>query len=198
MDITKIFKSKARKALFRIYFTNPENSYYLRELERLLDTPVSIIRKELKSLEKSGIFISNKKANLLYFSLNKNYLLYNELKRIVFKTIGIQGSLQQMLWSLENIEVSFIYGSYAKNQATALSDIDLFIKGDVDEDKLITKINKLEKNLEREINYNIYSKKDFLQKKNDQDPFIEDLLENKKIFLIGDSNDLWKLYKRLF
>jgi predicted nucleotidyltransferase len=142
------------------------------------------------SLRKANIFVSEKKANLLYYYLNKKYPLYNELKRIVFKTIGIQGSLEKILSSLKNIEVAFIYGSYGKNQDTALSDIDLFIIGKVNEDTLISEINQLEKELEREINYNIYSKKDFMNKKKDKDPFIEDLLENKKIFLIGDSNDL--------
>ena len=52
MDITRIFKSKTREALFRLYFTNPEKSFYLRELERELDIPVSMLRKELISLEK--------------------------------------------------------------------------------------------------------------------------------------------------
>lgn len=97
MDIPKIFKSKTRKELFRLYFTNPDNEYYLRELERILDTPVSMIRNELVNLEKDGMFISKKKGNSIYYSLNKGYPLFEELKSIVFKTVGIQGLLKGAL-----------------------------------------------------------------------------------------------------
>jgi len=190
MDITRIFKSKARKALFRLYFTNPDKSYYLRELERELKTPVSIIRKELIALEKEGIFASTKKGNLLYYGLNKAHPFFSDLKNIVFKTIGVQGALKELLSSLQGIRTAFIYGSYAKNQDSVKSDIDLFIIGDIDEDTLVTKINKLEKALKREINYSLYSKDDFTKKKKQRDPFVEDVLENKKIYIIGGDDDI--------
>lgn len=190
MDITKIFKSKARMALLRLYFTNPDKEYYLRELERTLSTPVSVIRKELVELERSGIFKLSKKANLCYYSLNKEYPLYNELKSIVFKTVGIQGALAGLLSSIPGTEVAFIYGSYAKDESNPASDVDLFIIGNVDEDSLLPEINKLEKTLHREINYSLYSKKNFNKKKTEKDSFIKDIIQNKKIFLIGDENDI--------
>jgi len=90
MDISKIFKSKTRKELFRLYFTNPDHEYYLRELERLLDIPVSMIRKELNRLEEDRIFLSRRRGNSTYYFLNKSYPLFDELKSIVFKTIGVQ------------------------------------------------------------------------------------------------------------
>lgn len=92
MDIGKLFKSKTRKELFRLYFTNPDNRYYLRELERLLNIPVSMIRKELMNLEEEGVFASAKAGNLTYYFLNKSYPLFDELKSIVFKTITIISS----------------------------------------------------------------------------------------------------------
>ncbi len=190
MDITKIFKSKTRSALFRLYFTNPEQSYYLRELERLLNTPVSMLRKELLSLKKSGIFNSNKKGNLSYYSINTTYPLYNELRNIVFKTIGIQGSLSSILALIKGIKTAFIFGSYAKSEDNAGSDVDLFIIGKINENILISKINSLEKKLKREINYSYYSIEDFELKKTNKDSFIMDVLKNKKIFLIGGAHDL--------
>ena len=190
MDITKIFKSKARQAIFRLYFTNPEKSFYLRELERELSIPVSMLRKELISLEKEGLFLSSKQGNLLYYSLNRAYPLYNEIKTIVFKTVGIQGALYQALLNIKNINAAFIYGSYAKDSSNAKSDIDLFIIGTPDENILIEKINTLEKTLKREINYSIYSKSDFKKKKSQKDPFISDVIKNKKLFLVGDENEL--------
>jgi predicted nucleotidyltransferase len=190
MDISKLFKSKTRKELFRLYFTNPEQEYYLRELERILQTPVSMIRKELTRLEEEGLFLSRKKGNLTYYLLDQSYPLFDELKSIVFKTIGIQGSLREILSRMGGIEVAFIYGSFAKHEEVGRSDIDLFIIGKVDENRLLREINKLEKVLKREINYNLFQRDEFNRKRKGKDPFITDLLKNPKIFLIGDPNDL--------
>lgn len=190
MDISNIFASKTRKALFRLYFTNPDGEYYLRELERMLDIPVSMIRRELVRLEEDGIFRSRKRGNQTYYYLNKKYPLFEELKSIVSKTIGIRRLLTKMLERLSNVEVAFIFGSFAKNEARASSDIDVFIIGDVDESKLIEELSTLEKELGREINYSLYTRDDFEKKKKAKESFIEDLLENPKIFLIGNENEL--------
>jgi len=190
MDLTGVFKSKTRKALFRLYFTNPESEYYLRELERLLDIPVSMIRKELTRLEEDGIFISAKKGNLTYFYLNKSYPLFTELRSIVFKTVGIKGLLKEVLEKIEDVEDAFVYGSFAKNEENATSDIDLFIIGKINEDKLVTEIGKLEKILKREINYSLYTRDEFKKKKRTKDSFILDVLEEPKVFLVGNENDL--------
>jgi len=190
MDIARIFRSKTRKELFRLYFTNPESEYYLRELERLLDIPVSMVRKELLRLEETGIFESRKTGNLTYFYLNKSYPLFDELKSIVFKTVGIKALLRGVFQKTEGIEVAFIYGSFAKNEENVASDIDLFVVGKVDEDKLVMEVGKLEKILKREINYSLYTRDDFEKKKRQKDSFILDLLDNPKVFLVRDENDL--------
>lgn len=88
------------------------------------------------------------------------------------------------------MEVAFIYGSLAKNEENAASDIDLFVIGKSDEDKLVMKLGRLEKILKREINYSLYTKDDFEKKKRQKDSFVLDLIENPKVFLIGKENDL--------
>lgn len=190
MDIASIFKSKARKALFRLYFTNPESEYYLRQLERLLEIPVSMVRKELLKLEEIGFFKSKKKGNLTYFYLNKAHPLYKELKSIVFKTIGISGALKEELSNLNGIEAAFIYGSYAKGEEHSDSDIDLCIIGRPSEKTLVGKIHKIEGLTQREINYTLYSQRDFNKRKNEKGSFVYNLLYEKKIFLLGSQNEL--------
>ena len=189
MDIANIFRSKTRTALFRLYFSNPDREYYLRELERILDIPVSMIRKELLRLEENGIFISAKRGNLTYFCLNKSYPLFDELKSIVFKTIGIRGLLKETLEQIRGIEIAFIYGSFAKNEENAKSDIDLFIVGEIEERKLVTEVGKVEKTLKREINYSLYTKDDIKKKKKEMDSFMLEVINGPKIFLMGSEND---------
>lgn len=190
MDISNLFKSKVRKALFKLYFTNPDSEFYLRELERMLSIPVSMIRKELLRLEKEGVFAFHKKGNLTYYNINKNYPLFSEFKSIVFKTIGVQGLLSEALRKIKGIEIAFIYGSYAKGNENAHSDIDLCIIGIINEDILVRSINEMEKSIKREINYTLYTKKEFKEKRCKKNSFILDLISNPKIILIGDKNDL--------
>lgn len=190
MDILRLFKSKTRKAIFKLYFTNPETEYYLRELERTLNIPVSMIRKELLQLEKENVFVSHKKGNLVYYQVNKTYPLFTELKSIVFKTVGAQGLLKEMIEKIKGINVAFIYGSFARNSENAASDIDLFVIGNPNEDELIKGMSGIEKVLKREINYALYTVIEFKKKKHAKDSFVLDLLENPKIFLLGDKNDL--------
>jgi predicted nucleotidyltransferase len=91
---------------------------------------------------------------------------------------------------MKGIEVAFIYGSFAKHEETAKSDIDLLIIGKIDDSRLLREINKLEEILKREINYSIFRREEFKQKMKEKDSFIKDLLKNPKIFLIGEQNDL--------
>ncbi|MCX5726830.1 MAG: nucleotidyltransferase domain-containing protein [Candidatus Saganbacteria bacterium] len=190
MDPISIFKSKTRRAIFRLYFTNPDRKYYLRELERELNIPVSMISKELVNLEQLGIFTSSRMGNLRLFALNQKYPLFDELKSIVFKTVGVVGMLSKAITKLKGVEVAFVYGSFAKEDAGAASDIDLFIIGRVHEGNLVRQIAKAEHMLKREINYSLYSKADYMKKKRENDSFINDLLDGPKLFLVGGPSEL--------
>lgn len=90
---------------------------------------------------------------------------------------------------LGNIETAFIYGSFAIGSAGGKSDIDLFIIGKVHEDELILCIEKLEKELYREINYVIFTPAEFSQRIRNNDPFIKNVLSEKRVMLIGDLNE---------
>jgi len=190
MDISKLFKSKARSAIFQLYFTNPESSFYLRELERKLDIPVSIIRKELLRLGEEEVFISEKKGNLVYFRLNTDYPLFDELKSIVRKTIGIEGLIKDAVSKVKGVKASFIYGSFAKAKEKAKSDVDLFLVGDIDESQLIRQLNNIENTIKREVNYTFFSQEEYNKKRKKKDSFIMDLLSSPKIMLVGGKNDL--------
>ena len=190
VDMFRITKSKLREDLLVLYFTNPSKKYYLRELERLLNFSVGNIRRELIKLESAGLFLSENKGNLLYYYLNQSYPLFDELKSIIFKTSGVPKMLQNILKKINGISQAFIYGSFAKGEEKEDSDIDLLIIGKVDEDELIEEINKLERKLQREINYAIYGKEDFNKKKEGSNPFILDILKEGKIFLIGDEKKM--------
>jgi predicted nucleotidyltransferase len=196
MDILKLTKSKTREGILRLFFSDINRKYYLRELERILNIPVGNIRRELLFLEKSGIFSHEKAGNQVYYFLNKDSAIFEELKKIVSKTIGIEGLLRQKLSEIKNIQGAFIFGSFAKNKEDSFSDIDLMIIGKPDESILISKISSIESDLGREINYNIFSIKDIKDGLKKKEVFLEEIMANPKIFIIGNQNDLEKIIER--
>lgn len=189
-EIIEITRSKLRKELLRLYFTNPEQEYYLRELERLSGFSAANIRRELLKLKKSGLFETRKEGNLVYYSLNKGYPLYDELKNIVFKTIGVEGALREIINMTKGIRVALIYGSFAAGEETGISDIDLLVIGKPDEEILMTKIDELEEKLKREINYTIYSRVEYHNRKRKKNSFIQNILTRPKILLKGTEGEL--------
>ncbi len=190
MDIFGLHKSKLRKDLLKLYFSHPEKKYYLRQLERITNKPVSYIRQELIKLEKAGLFFSQFQGKERYFGLNKKFPLYREVEKIVSKTVGIEGSLKNILAKIAGIRSAFIFGSFARGNKDELSDVDLFIIGSPDEDKLTAAISRLESKVEREINYHIFSQSDFLKRVKKRNSFARSVLNNPKIFLIGDEKSL--------
>jgi len=144
------------------------------------------LSKELSRLEKGGIFIAETKGNQKHFYLNKQYPLYNEIKSILFKTVGVKGRLKGIIENIKGIQLAFIYGSYAANKENASSDVDLLIVGKPSEEELLKKIESAEQVLGREINYNIYPTAEFKEKRRKSDNFITNILKRPKIILKGN------------
>lgn len=188
--------TKNRAALLRLFLTNPDQSFYMQEIGRILGKKPGIFQRTLNNMEKEGILVSEYKANARYFKANKEYPLYKEFKSIVFKTVGVIGSIEDVLKKIGNINFVFIYGSYAKAKENYLSDIDLVIIGNTDEDKLIKEFDKLEEQLKREINYKLYTLSDFKKEFKQKEPFLLEILRDKKIMIIGGEGELRKILKR--
>lgn len=196
MDIFRITKSKIRTKILKHFFSNKNEKYYLRQLERTLGIHVANIRRELIALEKMGLFRKEKKGKEVYYFLNTDLAIFEEINKIISKTIGMEAILVRELQKVEGIKICFIYGSVAKSQEDALSDIDVFIVGEVKEDDILKTVRKLEKELSKEINYTIFTEADLLKGIKEKKVFLKDVLEGNKIFLMGDKNGLEEIIKR--
>jgi predicted nucleotidyltransferase len=182
----EIGRSRLRKALLGYFYTNISARLYLRQAASILDEDAGNLSKELSRLEEMGIFTSALSGKQRYYSLNQNYPLFNELKSVVFKTIGAQGALREAIAGVAGISKAFIYGSFAKGKEEAGSDIDLLLVGNFNEDSLIKKIAPLEDRLQREINYTIYSPQEFSKKSRKKGSFLNEALKTKVILLKGN------------
>jgi len=175
------------------YFSQPGAELYLRELARKIGVDPMNLSRELAKLERENIFNLRFSGKQKYYKLNKNYLFYNELKRMVSKTVGVEGSLVKILKGNQAIKFCFIYGSCAAGADKAGSDIDLFIIGELSGAEAVAeKISWLEKKISREINYRFFSEADFKKALAEKNSFILNIIKNKKIFLIGDEENFRK------
>ena len=188
--------SPLREKIFSYFFTNPHSKLYLRETARILNVDPGNLSKEMIALEKERIFSSEKRGSLKIYFLNSNHPLYPELKRIVEKTWGAEGRLKEVLKSIAGIEIAFIFGSFAAKKQDSWSDIDLFIIGNPDEDAFVGKISKIENFLSREINYNIFSPREFRKRMAEREVFLKEIMKKPKIFIIGNKNELEKINGR--
>jgi predicted nucleotidyltransferase len=158
----------------------------LRELASVIDESPGNLSRELKKLEEEGLFTSLKKGSLKYFSLNKKYPLFDELKKIISKTEGVEGSLKVLVSRYKGIVLALIYGSYAKNGEKKTSDIDLIVAGKIPENKFTRDIHNLELKLNREINFTVYSEEEFERERKKEGGFLSIILDDAIILLKGE------------
>ena len=184
---------KNQAALLNLFFTNPERSFYMQEIGRILGKKPGTFQRTINNMVSEGMLISEHKANARFFQVNTKYPIYKELKSIVFKTVGVQGILREVLDEIGDVRFAFIYGSYAKAKETSFSDVDLVVIGNTDEDKLIKELDTLENKFQREINYKLYTFKKFMKEIEEEEPFLLEIMRDKKIMLIGNENELRKV-----
>jgi predicted nucleotidyltransferase len=190
LDSLYITSSKTRRDLLALFFTNPSEAYYLRQLERMLGYSAPSIRRELIRFLKDGLLKTDRVGNTVQYSLNTQHPLHDELKSIISKTVGVEGSLRGALSSVDGIKVAFVYGSFARHREKPTSDIDLMVIGRPDISALNKVIQGLETKLGREINHTVYSPDEYRSRKRGRSGFIEDLLKSPKIILFGSEDDL--------
>ncbi len=178
-------RSKARRLLLSYYFTNPTARLHLRDLADRLGIDASNLSKELARLETEGLFRSEVVGRQKYFQLNRDYALFNEVRGIVTKTIGAVPLIAQSLKKVEGLREAYLYGSFARNQQHASSDIDVLLIGTPRNGILAEAVRKLERQLGREINYTVLTPDEFETRRARKDAFLESVLSNKRVPLLG-------------
>jgi len=176
-----------------LFIYNQNKEFYLSEIAKMVRTSVGTAQRELNRLLHNDLILFKKKANLNIYALNKHYSLLKEVESIVKKTVGIEIELKKELSGINKISFAFLFGSYVRGGFKSDSDIDLFVIGEVDEDKVFRAVQKVEEFIGREINYHITSKRDFFEKK-EKNYFYKEIVGNF-ILLIGDEHEFRRLIK---
>ena len=192
--LNKLFSSKTRVEILKLFLFNTSNSFYQRQISNLTAQSIRGVQREVDKLNRIGIIERSIQGNRIYYKVNKRCPIIQDLKNIFFKSVGIAEALKENLKEKE-IKIAFIYGSYAKGEESLLSDIDLMVLGDISSKELSNILSKPKKELLREINYVVFSLDEFINKAMQKDHFINSVLKDKKIYIMGSENELKGLIK---
>lgn len=184
MQLKRLFTSETRVRLLSLFLLSPKTEYHVRDIARRTRLNLNSVRRELNNLEDVGVLKSSLKGNLKLYTTNENSPINDELKRILLKTESVGNRLRSVLPNLGRVEMAFIYGSFAEGDEKATSDIDVFIVGEIDQDKAATLFEGMQKDLSREINYAVFSPQEFKERRARGDPFVTNVMKQKKIKLV--------------
>ncbi|HKR82207.1 MAG TPA: transcriptional regulator [Candidatus Saccharimonadales bacterium] len=196
--IEQLFGSKTRVKLLQLFYSNPNRSFYVREITRKIDEQINSVRRELANLLNIGIIVSDTTNNRLYYEVNQAYEFYEPLLAVFGQgaqaTTTKKGSAkkspmvshdQEQLKALGNVELALYTGQFTRDES---SGIDFLVVGDVNQNALQKFVTELEKKEGKEIRYALMTTNEFQYRQQIKDRFITTVLDAKKQVLVDKSN----------
>ena len=186
-----LFTTTQQQVLGLLY-GRPNESFYTKQILRLTGMGVHTIKRELDRMEATGIITLTKIGNQHHYQANPECPIYDELLGIVRKTFGVADVIKMSLGALdEQIVVVFVYGSIAKAEDTATSDIDLMvIAKDLAYAEVMESLRDAEQSLGRKINPSIYEPHEIKKKIKQKNAFLTRVMEQPKLWIKGGEDDI--------
>ena len=184
--------SGTQQRVLGLLFGQPDRSFYATELINLAGVGSGAVQRELARLAQSGLVTVKPVGNQKHYQANPGSPIYEELCSLVRKTVGMAEPLRAALAPLAaQIKAAFVYGSIAKQQDTARSDIDLMLVSDtLTYGDTILALQDLSAQLGREVNPNIFTPPDFAKRLQEGGSFVSRVMAQPKVWLIGGPDDL--------
>lgn len=194
--VEQLFGSKTRVKLLQLFFSNPNRSFYVREITRKIDEQINSVRRELANLLSIGIISSDNNNNKLYYEVNQKYEHYHALSSIFGKgvtaTAIVGNDISEKenddtadLKKIGNVEAAILTGQFTRDET---SGIDLLVIGDVNQTKLNNYISQLELKEGKEIRFAVIAPKEFEYRQQVNDRFLSSIMKAKKQILIDKQN----------
>jgi predicted nucleotidyltransferase len=189
-----LFTSRTLARLLTAFLIHPDAAYYQRELVDRAGARLFTVQRELARLEKAGLVVRTRRGNRVYYQASRRHPAFEDLKRVILKTTGLGDALRHALAPLaDRVHMAFVYGSWARGEEVADSDLDLLLIGDLKLREAATVLGPVGRQLGREFNPSVYPAAEFRRKAQAGHPFIAGVLQGEKIFLIGDEDELGRV-----
>lgn len=184
--------SRVQLRILSLLFGQPDRAYQVTEAINLAGSGRGAVQRELERLTKAGILNRTLYRNHKLYQANRQSPVFEELRSLILKTVGLVEPLRDSLKAFRSkIDVAFVYGSIAKGADTANSDIDLLIIGDdLAYGDIFNALQKAEKTLHRPVSPNLMTRQEWRQRTSDKNPFIRKILQQPRLFIFGDDNEL--------
>ncbi len=185
-DFKNFMISRVRVSIFELFFQNPEEMYYVRQISRKINEEINAVRRELDRMSEYKLLKSEKRSNRLYYYLNTNYIFFEEMQQMVAKTTGLGKVIRKNKRKLGSVKYVMFSGRFVEGKAARQDQVDALLIGDVDVSKLQKIIQEHQENVDREINYAVFSEEEFEFRKTRRDPFVMEILYGTKVMIIGN------------
>lgn len=181
-----------QQRVLALLFGQPNRSFYASELIALAKAGSGAVQRELAKLSQSGLVTVKTVGSQKHYQANANSPIYAELHGITQKTVGLAGPLQEALTPLaRKIRAAFVYGSVAKRQDTAASDVDVMLLSDeLSYGDVFSVLEDVGVRLGRTVNPTILTQQEFSKRLKRKEAFLTRVLAQPKIWLIGSEDDL--------
>ena len=183
---------KVRQRVLAVLFGMPDRSFYANEVIALAQSGTGAVQRELADLSAAGLLTVSKQGNQKHYPANASAPVFAELRGLVLKTMGLADVLRAALAPLAGqIDGAFIYGSVARQQDTAQSDVDLMIvSSTLGYGEVFGALEGATVSLGRKVNPTLYSPADWAQRLDSDNAFATRVWQQPKIWLIGNEAQL--------
>lgn len=198
--IEQLFGSKTRVKLLQLFYSNPNRSFFVREITRKIDEQINSVRRELSNLLSIGIITSDNTNNKLYYEVNQKYEYFEPLQQIfgggVKKTVKKTGKtgatdtdgdgiVESDLKAVGHIDLAVYTGQFTRDESTG---VDFLVVGEVNPNALQKYVDELEAKENKTIRYTVMSLPDFQYRQQIRDRFAQSIAQSKKQVLVDLHN----------
>lgn len=190
--IDQLFGSKTRVKLLQLFYSNPNRSFYVREITRKIDEQINSVRRELANLLNAGIITSDTSNNKVYYEVDQKFVYFDPLseifggKRPKKKATAKTEQVEEVdegtdLKALGNVEIACLMGQFTRDET---SGIDVLLVGNMNQHAVQKYVTELEKQEGKDLRYSVFSLDDFTYRLQIKDRFISNVLLSKKQILL--------------
>jgi predicted nucleotidyltransferase len=196
-NLSRTLFGKTRRAVLSLLYSQVDDAFYLRQIVRAAGVGLGAVQRELKQLSDAGIIQRIVRGRQVYYQANPQCPVFAELKALVMKTVGIAAVIQAALAPLaDRIRIAAIYGSIARSEEYRGSDVDLLIVGEATFAEIVSALHQAQSTINREINPTVYPPAEFRSKVAAGHHFLNAVLKEPVLFLVGDKRELARLAKK--
>jgi predicted nucleotidyltransferase len=181
---------RTRSRLLATLYSKPDTHFFVRQLARHIHGSAGTVQRELLTLTSAGLIIRDSRENRVLYQANSKHPIFRELHSLLAKTTGVFSILSEAITPFESeIEFAFVYGSFARGEEKAESDIDLMVIGEVTLDKLLQVSAPVEQKMGRPVNPTVFARQEVRTRIHAGNHFLKALQSAPLIFLTGREND---------